>query len=152
MSKKQYDYDDETILYNLYRSGWMWIGEIFALSAVVGGAMIGGAYLIDNQGFKNNSKVRWDDVKKCYIALVNEDGIYTTSLLKDNNNGLYEDIINNTIINKNDIIEYYSVVPYFTQTENIKNSYTKEELKEIVKEFKIGSNEYTYSDDYVLMK
>ncbi len=97
-------------------------------------------------------EITWDDIKKGYVGLVHVDGEYTTSLLKDNNNGLYEDIINNIIINKNDIIEYYSAVPYFAQTENIKNSYTKEELKEIVKEFKIGSNEYTYSDDYVLMK
>lgn len=101
---------------------------------------------------EQDNKLNWDNIKKSYVGLVRVDGEYTTSLLKDNNNGLYEDIINNTIINKNDIIEYYSAVPYFTQTENIKNSYTKEELKEIVKEFKIGSNEYTYSDDYVLMK
>ena len=86
---------------------------------------------------KNNDSITWDDIKGSYVGLVHVDGEYTTNLLKDNNNGLYEDIINNTIINKN---------------ENIKNSYTKEELKEIIKKFKIGSNEYTYSDDYVLMK
>lgn len=101
---------------------------------------------------EQDNNLNWDDIKKSYVGLVHVDGEYTTSLLKDNNNGLYEDIINNTIINKNDIIEYYSAVPYFVQTENIKNSYTKEELKEIIKKFKIGSNEYTYSDDYVLMK
>ena len=97
-------------------------------------------------------EITWDDIKKSYVGLVHVDGEYTTSLLKDNNNGLYEDIINNTIINKNDIIEYYSAVPYFVQTDNVKSEYKKEELKDIIKEFKLGSNEYTYSDDYVLMK
>ena len=64
----------------------------------------------------------------------------------------YENIINNSIINKNDIIEYYSAIPYFVQTDNVKSEYKKEELKDIINEFKLGSNEYTYSDDYVLMK
>ena len=46
-------------------------------------------------------------------------------MLKDNNNGIYEDIINNKIFNKNDIVEYYSAVPYFVQTDNVKSKYTK---------------------------
>lgn len=87
--------------------------------------------------------------KKSYVGLVNEDGIYTKELLKDNNNGIYEDIINNKIFNKNDIVEYYSAVPYFVQTDNVKSKYTKEELRNIIQEFKIGSQEYKYSDEYV---
>ncbi len=70
-------------------------------------------------------------------------------MLKDNNNGIYEDIINNKIFNKNDIVEYYSAVPYFVQTDNVKSKYTKEELRNIIQEFKIGSQEYKYSDEYV---
>ena len=51
--------------------------------------------------------------------------------------------------NKNDIVEYYSAVPYFVQTDNVKSKYTKEELRNIIQEFKIGSQEYKYSDEYV---
>ena len=105
--------------------------------------------LVKNE--KENT-VTWEEIKNSYVGLVNNDGEYSTNLLKDNNNGLYENIINNSIINKNDIIEYYSAVPYFVQTDNVKSEYKKEELKDIINEFKLGSNEYTYSDDYVLMK
>ena len=98
---------------------------------------------------QNNTTITWDDVKNSYVGLVNEDSVYAKKLLKDNNNGIYEDIINNKIFNKNDIVEYYSAVPYFVQTDNVKREYTKEELSEIIKEFKIGSVEYEYSDEYV---
>ena len=102
-----------------------------------------------NDCVENKDIVKFDDVKNSYVGLVNEDGIYTKELLKDNNNGIYEDIINNKIFNKNDIVEYYSAVPYFVQTDNVKSEYTKEELSEIIQAFKIGSQEYKYSDEYV---
>lgn len=99
--------------------------------------------------YRKENIVYWDDIKNSYVGLVNEDGKYTTNLLKDNNNGLYENIIDNDIYNKNDIVEFYNAVPYFVQTNNVKSSYTKDELKEIIKQFKIGNHEYNYSDDYV---
>ncbi len=96
-----------------------------------------------------NENISWDDVKNSYVCLVNENGKNITELLKDNNNGIYEDIIDNKIFNKNDLVEYYSAIPYFVQTDNVKSEYTKEELKNIIKEFKIGSEEYNYTVDFV---
>ena len=97
-------------------------------------------------------KKTWDDIKKSYIALVEEDGVYVKSLLKIKGNGIYENLLYDNVYFGNEILEYHEAVPYFVQTCNVKSSYTKNELKEIIKEFKIGSNEYKYSDDYVLMK
>lgn len=102
-------------------------------------------------GEKDNI-VTWDDIKKSYVALVEEDGIYIKSLLKIKGNGIYENLIYDNVYFGDEVLEYHEAVPYFSQTDNVKNIYTKSELKEIIKEFKIGSNEYKYSDDYVLMK
>ena len=101
---------------------------------------------------KNNTSITWDDIKESYVALVEEDGVYVKSLLKIKGNGIYENLLYDNVYFGNEILEYHEAVPYFVQTDNVKSSYTKNELKEIIKEFKIGSNEYKYSDDYVLMK
>ena len=102
-------------------------------------------------GEKDNN-VTWDDIKKSYVALVEEDGVYVKSLLKIKGNGIYENIIYDNVYFGDEVLEYHEAVPYFVQTDNVKNSYTKSELEEIIKDFKIDSNEYDYSDDYVIMK
>ena len=102
-------------------------------------------------GEKDNN-VTWDDIKKSYVALVEEDGVYIKSLLKIKGNGIYENIIYDNVYFGDEVLEYHEAVPYFVQTDNVKNSYTKSELEEIIKDFKIDSNEYDYSDDYVIMK
>ena len=99
--------------------------------------------------YRKENIVNWDDIKNSYVGLINDDGEYSTNLLRDCNNGFYKDIINSDIYNKNDIVECHEAVPYFVQTDNVKSSYTKEELSSIIKKFKIGSDEYEYSEDYV---
>lgn len=101
---------------------------------------------------KNNTSITWDDIKESYVALVEEDGVYVKSLLKIKGNGIYENLLYDSIYFGDEILEYHEAVPYFVQTDNVKSDYDKEELKNIIKEFKLGSNEYTNSDVYVLMK
>ena len=102
-------------------------------------------------GEKDNN-VTWDDIKGSYVALVEEDGVYVKSLLKIKGNGIYENLLYDNVYFGDEVLEYHEAVPYFVQTDNVKNSYTKSELKEIIEDFKIDSNEYDYSDDYVIMK
>ena len=102
-------------------------------------------------GEKDNN-VTWDDIKGSYVALVEEDGVYVKSLLKIKGNGIYENLLYDNVYFGDEVLEYHEAVPYFVQTDNVKNSYTKSELEEIIKDFKIDSNEYDYSDDYVIMK
>ncbi len=108
--------------------------------------------IVASNQVNKNATITWDDIKKSYVALVEEDGVYVKSLLKIKGNGIYENLLYDNVYFGNEILEYHEAVPYFVQTENVKSSYTKNELENIIEEFKIGSNEYIYSDDYVLMK
>ena len=127
------------------------IGAAVTAGLVALGLSIPSALTGCQVGEKDNN-VTWDDIKKSYVALVEEDGVYVKSLLKIKGNGIYENIIYDNVYFGDEVLEYHEAVPYFVQTDNIKNSYTKSELKEIIKDFKIDSNEYDYSDDYVIMK
>lgn len=97
-------------------------------------------------------EITWDDINKSYVGLVKYDDDYINCLLKNEKNGLYTDMIDCNIYRKNDILEKYRAVPYFVQTGNVKDKYTKEEVRSIIKSFKIGSKEYRYSNDYVKIK
>lgn len=127
------------------------IGAAVTAGLVALGLSIPSALTGCQVGEKDNN-VTWDDIKKSYVALVEEDGVYVKSLLKIKGNGIYENIIYDNVYFGDEVLEYHEAVPYFVQTDNVKNSYTKSELEEIIKDFKIDSNEYDYSDDYVIMK
>ena len=127
------------------------IGAAVTAGLVALGVSIPSALTGCQVGEKDNN-VTWDDIKKSYVALVEEDGVYIKSLLKIKGNGIYENIIYDNVYFGDEVLEYHEAVPYFVQTDNVKNSYTKSELEEIIKDFKIDSNEYDYSDDYVIMK
>ena len=127
------------------------IGAAVTAGLVALGLSIPSALTGCQVGEKDNN-VTWDDIKKSYVALVEEDGVYVKSLLKIKGNGIYENLLYDNVYFGDEVLEYHEAVPYFVQTDNVKNSYTKSELEEIIKDFKIDSNEYDYSDDYVIMK
>lgn len=93
--------------------------------------------------------ISWDEIKNSYVGLVEEDGVYEKRLLKTKGNGIYRDLLYDATYFDDEVLEYYDAIPYFVQTDNVKSGYSKEELNKIIQEFKIGSDEYKYSDHYV---
>lgn len=110
-------------------------------------------YNIDDEKNELNEKkiFTWDDIKKSYIGLVDNNGDYTNTLLSDND-GQYKDMLSNKKVDDKSIIECYEAVPYFVQTDNVKVEYTNEELKTIVSKFDVGSKEYTTDNSKIKVK
>lgn len=142
------DYQYGEYLNEKYEGNKSRLIKVLSISTIVAISAYTFVIVASNQVNKN-ATITWDDIKKSYVALVEEDGVYVKSLLKIKGNGIYRDLLYDATYFDDEVLEYYDAIPYFVQTDNVKSGYSKEELNKIIQEFKIGSDEYKYSDHYV---
>ena len=92
--------------------------------------------------------INWDSLKESSIVITQDDKLTNYHIINKNENNIYHDIINNYDINPDTIVYTIDIASYLVNIDGVKDSYSKEELKEILKQFNMNQ-EYTVSDETV---
>lgn len=92
--------------------------------------------------------INWDSLKESSIVITQDDKLTNYHIINKNENNMYYDIINNYDINPDTIVYTIDTASYLVNIDGVKDSYSKEELKEILKQFSMNQ-EYTVSDETV---
>ena len=104
--------------------------------------------LIAYNSIKNNNNINWDTLKKSSIVITKDDKLTNYHIINKDENNMYYDIINNYDINPDTIVYTIDTASYLVNIDGVKDSYSKEELKEILKQFSMNQ-EYTVSDETI---
>ena len=115
---------------------------------MVGVAVAVSIPLIAYNSIKNNNNINWDTLKKSSIVITKDDKLTNYHIINKDENNMYYDIINNYDINPDTIVYTIDTASYLVNIDGVKDSYSKEELKEILKQFSMNQ-EYTVSDETV---
>ncbi len=92
--------------------------------------------------------INWDSIKKSSIVITQDDKLTNYHIISKNEDNIYHDIINNYDINPDTIVYTIDTASYLVNIDGVKDSYSKEELKEILKQFSMNQ-EYTVSDETI---
>ena len=92
--------------------------------------------------------INWDSLKESSIVITQDNKLTNYHIISKSENNIYHDIINNYDINPDTIVYTIDTASYLVNIDGVKNSYSKEELKEILKQFSMNQ-EYTVSDETV---
>ena len=92
--------------------------------------------------------INWDSIKKSSIVITQDRKITNYHIISKNEDNIYHDIINNYDINPDTIVYTIDTASYLVNIDGVKDSYSKEELKEILKQFSMNQ-EYTVSDETI---
>lgn len=92
--------------------------------------------------------INWATLKESSIVITQDDKLTNYHIINKNENNMYYDIINNYDINPDTIVYTIDTASYLVNIDCVKDSYSKEELKEILKQFSMNQ-EYTVSDETV---
>ena len=87
-------------------------------------------------------------MKNSHIIVTEEDNSVNYHIVGDFGDYKNYDLINDYIVDSKRIIYQIDTAPYLVNKDNVKRYYTKEELKEVLNEFKTNE-EYTISDETV---
>ena len=101
-----------------------------------------------NSCAKNNNNINQDTLKKSSIVITKDDKLTNYHIISKDENNIYHDIINSYDINPDTIIYTVDTASYLVNIDGVKDSYSKDELKEILKEFSMNQD-YTVSDETV---
>ena len=97
---------------------------------------------------KPSSSITWDEIKESSIVITKDDNFTNYHIVNNNENNKYYDLINDYNINPDTIIYTVDTASYLVNIDEVKNNYSKEELKEILNQFSMN-NKYSPSDETV---
>lgn len=118
------------------------VGGMCIIAGVAGVALPMGLLSCIN----STEHINWDSLKESSIVITQDDKLTNYHIISNNENNMYHDIINDYDINPDTILYTIDTASYLVNTNNVKNTYSKDELKEVLNEFSINQ-EYTVSDE-----
>ena len=95
-------------------------------------------------------RITWNTIRNSSIVITQDDDQVNYHLVQMYNNK-YLDILNEYIIKKESVITVKDSAPYFVNIDQVKEYYSKDELMNIMKQFKLN-DEYVTSSDKVKIK
>lgn len=123
----------------------IWISS----SMVIGAAFAIGIPIFAYRSCTNETNyINWDSLKESSIVITQDNKLTNYHIISKSEDNIYHDIINNYDINPDTIVYTIDTASYLVNIDGVKNSYSKEELIEILKQFSMNQ-EYTVSDETV---